>query len=87
MILVQVNGPLLRKLLHKRIAILPSTLRTRTNEYKADLVQQFRTVAWPAFASGQLKLVCHSYVFSAMSYVECTLKDHRQQDVSPGAGG
>ena len=53
----QVNGPLLRKLLHKRIAILPSTLRTRSTEYKGELVQQFNQIAWPAFATGQLKFV------------------------------
>ena len=52
---VQVNGALLRKLLSKRISLLPTTLRTRSNEYKADLVQQFSTKAWPAFTTGQLK--------------------------------
>ena len=50
-----VNGPLLRKLLHKRIALLPTTLRTRSDEYKAELVSRFHAATWEGFAAGKLK--------------------------------
>ena len=37
-----VDGPVLAGLLRKRGSLLASTLRSRTREYKADLVRQFR---------------------------------------------
>ncbi|KAF6023542.1 TP53I3 [Bugula neritina] len=52
-----VDGALLRKLLSKRISILPSTLKTRNKQYKADLIRSFETNILPAFDSKALKPV------------------------------
>ena len=45
-------GPLLGLLLRKRGQILASTLRTRSLQYKADLVANFVKEAWPKLADG-----------------------------------
>ena len=47
----------LRSLVAKRIQLLTSTLKTRSNEYKAKLVQKFATEFLPKFASGELKTI------------------------------
>ena len=52
---VQVNGPLLRKLLSKRIALLSTTLRTRSDAYKGELVSSFHAATAAAFSDGRLK--------------------------------
>ena len=43
------------KLLLTRGRILASTLRNRTDEYKAELVRQFTEIIMPDFESGKLK--------------------------------
>lgn len=45
----------LAQLLGKRIQFIGSTLRTRDDEFKAQLVQSMREQIWPLFDSGQLK--------------------------------
>ena len=50
-----VSGPLLRKILSKRLSILGSTLRTRDDDYKAGLVSAFTASAIPHIASGNAK--------------------------------
>jgi tumor protein p53-inducible protein 3 len=45
-----INGPLLRTLMSKRIQLLATTLRTRSVAYKAALVAAFSANALPLFA-------------------------------------
>ncbi len=49
-----VEGPLLSLLLRKRVSLLSTTLRTRSDAYKAELVRAFAERALPALASGAL---------------------------------
>ena len=44
----------LRKLFAKRGRIITSTLRNRSDAYKADLVARFRDACMPAFIDGSL---------------------------------
>lgn len=48
------------KLLLKRLTIFASTLRNRSDDYKADLVRDFRQQFLPLFAQGKLKPVIDS---------------------------
>lgn len=54
----KVDGPLLRKLLSKRTALRASTLRTRSPDYKAELVADFEARIMPRI--GDLRLVVDS---------------------------
>jgi len=47
----------LAPILRKRLQITGTTLRSRSPEYKHDLVQQFRDRIWPAFADRSLRAV------------------------------
>jgi tumor protein p53-inducible protein 3 len=51
---VLVEGPLFGKLMQKRIQLLSTTLRSRSNEYKASLVAAFTRDALPLLASNTL---------------------------------
>jgi len=42
-------------ILRKRVSLIGTTLRARSNEYKAELVQRFSEIALPAFNSKTLK--------------------------------
>lgn len=44
----------LARLLTKRIRVIGSTLRTRSADFKADLLAEMERKVWPLFASGQL---------------------------------
>lgn len=46
----------LAKMLSKRIAFFASTLRNRSQQYKASIIQEFESKVLPAFASGDLKV-------------------------------
>lgn len=48
------------RLLVKRIRVVGSTLRSRSDASKAGLIERMRQEIWPAFDSGQLKPVIHS---------------------------
>jgi putative PIG3 family NAD(P)H quinone oxidoreductase len=50
----------LRPLLQMRLRIVGSTLRSRSDDDKAELSARFRQEVWPAFASGELKPVVDS---------------------------
>eukprot|EP01147_Barroeca_monosierra_P006940 gene6940-7600_t len=52
-----VNGPILAKLLRKRVALLATTLRARSLEYKAKLVSAFATSRLPLFETNQLRVI------------------------------
>ncbi|KAK6168892.1 hypothetical protein SNE40_020054 [Patella caerulea] len=52
-----INGDILSKLLRKRITITGTTLRTRSIEYKRELISNFTRVAMPHFESGYLQVV------------------------------
>ena len=52
---VNIEGPLFGKLMQKRIQLLTTTLRSRTNEYKASLVEAFTRDALPLLASKVLQ--------------------------------
>ena len=45
--------------LFKRINIISTTLKTRTDEYKANLVKDFQLTALPGFDSGELKPIIY----------------------------
>lgn len=47
-----VDGPLLAQVLGKRASILGTTLKARSDQYKAELVNQFSTNALPYFSPG-----------------------------------
>ena len=49
-------------LLRKRISIIPSTLRSRSLEYKRQLTQDVSKKVMPLFASGQIKVVIDSAI-------------------------
>ncbi|GAB1605512.1 quinone oxidoreductase PIG3-like isoform X1 [Argonauta hians] len=55
-----VNGNLFLELLKKRISLLATTLRTRTDQYKGKLVEAFSRHALPHFNNGNLKPVLDS---------------------------
>jgi tumor protein p53-inducible protein 3 len=55
-----VNGPILGKLMKKRIRLEATTLRARALAYKADLVAQFSAFALEALAEGTLRPVIDS---------------------------
>ena len=48
------------KLMAKRAALLSTTLRTRSIEYKADLVKHMARDCLPHFESGALKVIIDS---------------------------
>ncbi|MFT6465103.1 MAG: NADPH:quinone reductase-like Zn-dependent oxidoreductase [Halopseudomonas sp.] len=54
----------LGKMLVKRIQLTGSTLRTRTDNYKADLLARMEERLWPLFAKGELKpMVAKTFSF------------------------
>lgn len=55
-----VSGNLLRDLLKKRGSLIATTLRSRSLEYKAELVQAFTKTIVPLFATGKLKTIVDS---------------------------
>lgn len=68
---------LLQKLMSKRISLLPTTLRSRSAEYKEEIIQRLSTDpdGFPAIAAGEIKvLVDKTYpveeVLSAHQYME-----------------
>ena len=66
------------KLLNKRAFILTSTLRNRTDEYKAELIQDMARDLTPGFLSGELKpIIDQTFVMSdaklALSYMQDNL--------------
>jgi tumor protein p53-inducible protein 3 len=54
---LQAEGDVLRKMLNKRIQLLFTTLRTRSDSYKADLVSAFSEKILPGFEQGSFKFV------------------------------
>ncbi|MEZ5509836.1 MAG: NAD(P)H-quinone oxidoreductase [Gammaproteobacteria bacterium] len=55
------NGNLdIGRLLVKRLRVVGSTLRSRSDASKAALVQQLREQVWPGFADGSLRPIIHS---------------------------
>ena len=50
-----VEGPLLAKILRKRVSLIGTTLRTRSIEYKEKLVAEFSAAALPGLADGTLR--------------------------------
>ena len=44
-------------LLGKRASIIGTTLRNRSDDYKADLIRDFTTVCLPAFENKELKSI------------------------------
>lgn len=53
-----IDGSLMSKILFKRISLLPSTLRSRSLEYKSELAKAFyedETVGYPALSSGRIQ--------------------------------
>lgn len=49
-----VNGPILAGILRKRLSVVGTTLRSRSNDYKAELVAAFTKTAAPLFSSVQV---------------------------------
>ena len=55
---MSIDGSLMSKILFKRISLLPSTLRSRSLEYKSELAKAFyedETVGYPALSSGRIQ--------------------------------
>ncbi|KAK7108611.1 quinone oxidoreductase PIG3-like [Littorina saxatilis] len=55
-----VNGDLLRKVLAKRLSITGTTLRSRSLQYKEQLVQDFSRLALPLFENRTFRPVIHT---------------------------
>ncbi|EGD74174.1 quinone oxidoreductase PIG3 [Salpingoeca rosetta] len=51
-----IDGPLFRTLLKKRVTLVGTTLRTRSLDYKRRLISQFTQTSLPKFSSGQFKV-------------------------------
>lgn len=68
-------------MLHKRIRLLPSTLKTRSDAYKAELVRSFSEHALSFFASGAYKPVVDS-VFPLDRVVDA----HRKMEANENKG-
>ena len=58
------DAPILGLLLRKRAALLTSTLRSRSVEYKAELTRRFAEHALPLFASGEYTPVLDAKSFA-----------------------
>jgi len=77
----EVNGPILSGLLRKRGQLLATTLRSRSNEEKAELVAAFTEKALPLFESGVFKPVVDS-VYPFDQVVEA----HRKMETNANKG-
>lgn len=55
-----ISGDLLRKVLNKRLTIIGTTLRSRSPQYKKELVSSFSKDALPLFENGTLKPIIHA---------------------------
>jgi len=61
---------ILGKLVAKRIAILGTNIRTRSVDYKEDVMQSFDKIAMPLFADGRLKPVVYKSLEMNLSVEE-----------------
>lgn len=52
----------MKTLLRKRVSIVPSTLRSRSLDYKHQLAKEVNEKVMPLFASGQVKVVIDSVI-------------------------
>jgi tumor protein p53-inducible protein 3 len=71
----------LRDLFKKRVSLITSTLRSRSDDYKADLTADFAAHAMPHFESGELRPVIDS-VFD----VSDVRKAHEMMEANTNAG-
>lgn len=53
-----VEGPILGKLLRKRVQLLATTLRARPLKYRRELVRRFTEEALPSLINGSFRYVC-----------------------------
>nr|CAB3267175.1 quinone oxidoreductase PIG3-like [Phallusia mammillata] len=65
-----VDGPLLSQVLAKRISILGTTLKSRSDEYKAKLIKDFTSQALPYFSSGKGNVQLKPVIDSVMDIAE-----------------
>ncbi|XP_038078865.1 quinone oxidoreductase PIG3-like isoform X2 [Patiria miniata] len=91
---VNVDGPILGGILRKRVTLVGTTLRTRSVEYKTDLVEAFTNNALPHFGT-RLKPItdrvfpleeivdAHKYMAANKNIGKIVLKVH---DEKPGTG-
>jgi len=59
----------LNKLMEKRISLHSSTLRNRSDDYKAELLQEFSQEIMPKFASGELNPVIDS-IYTSVDHIK-----------------
>jgi len=78
---VAVDGPIFAKLMQKRAALLATTLRNRSDDYKAELVARFSAAALPALASGAL-----APVIDAEFALEDAQLAHERMEGNEGCG-
>lgn len=65
---IKVEQANMMKLLNKRASILTTTLRSRSDEYKKNLIADMEKDCYPAFESGELKnIIDSSYPLSNAS--------------------
>ena len=57
---IMVEQANMMKLMNKRASILTTTLRNRSDEYKRELIRDFEKDCYPAFESGDLKVIIDS---------------------------
>jgi tumor protein p53-inducible protein 3 len=61
---------LLGPILGKRLQVLGTTLRSRSADYKADLVAHFQLVAGPLLARGELRPVLDKVHFQGLDAIQ-----------------
>ena len=76
-----VDGPLLSSILRKRLTIRGTTLRARSNDYKAELIQRFHKLAMPHLVSGALS----SVVDTVLPFEE-VIKAHKIMEENKNSG-
>ena len=75
------EGPVLGQLLRKRVSLLATTLRARSDEYKAELVAGLTSVL-PKFSDGSFKLVIDK-TFEGLKQVQAA-HEHMESNANTG---
>ncbi|ELT87242.1 hypothetical protein CAPTEDRAFT_163551 [Capitella teleta] len=79
---VNVEGPILGKILRKRISLIGSTLKARSTQYKTELISAFSDHAMPLFANGTYRPIIYTIFLSLHHLPEA----HRTMEANQNTG-
>jgi len=82
----KVPGVNLGLLLGKRISLIPTTLRTRSDEYKTKLISNFREQVLPGFASDKFKVIIDQKIPIDWKDTSKIQEGHRTMDENRNTG-